>query len=449
MDDGSDQPLPVSRGRSVRFEIPEVPPPPSSPQLSDDGQKDTMPSRNTVTVNTSVPTAETGSSATKPMSNTTLRTDVNTVNTSVLPAEASFVRSQTVPTRELSTVSSPEPWPQVNESDFEKDPSKSPDVSLPETSTTTPTADVGKAPQRDNKDVSKNNSNKVVEKKEKEPVKVPVPEKESTRDSEWTTTTEKTENYVNKTPDEHKDAMKKLLDDSRKSESPAPPPPSPEPKQDSNLSNGKKMEPLVEEPDGESEMTVVQIPPTGKNNVGKRGPNRHIDTFQNIDIPAKFEAIAENTTVNETIQEEPEHDSEIESNKKHNEPTADETQENNEKADDVAPSEKSSLANRTITEYGPSDASSPMIEPAMSQVSQIPAMSEEMSSPRQEVFVDWTSVTGSRGGKSGEDGEDNKETEELPLMTEEGGDHEGFKEDLRQEYEKLERETTANNSETN
>ncbi|XP_052789596.1 uncharacterized protein LOC128224033 isoform X4 [Mya arenaria] len=443
-DDGTDQAHPMSRGRSVRFEIPEVPPPPSSPQLSDDGQKD--PSRNTVTVNTSVPrTADISESTeTKPMSGTTLRTDANTVNTSALPNENSFLRSQTLPTRELSMASTPEPWPQVNEADYEAIPTTTPES--PALNTVTPaTVTTGHGLSELEERAIENE--KLGQKKE--PIKVPSPEKEDSKETELTET-ERDENYVNKTPVEHSsEAVKKILEDSLKAESPAPPPPSPEPKQDSNVSaNNRKIDSLPTEQNADSDMTVVQIPPKGKTN-GKRLLNRQIDTFQNIDIPAKFDDLSENATIgtklaepkNETIVEESEHEEENETPEVDNDTAETKTDAeviNESNQDKTFSVQGSSLANRTVSEPAQSEMSSPMIEPAVSQTSHMPAMSDVSEKTSElEVFVDWTGVVGSAEIPILE-GDSEKE---IPDMTEDGGDHEGFKDDLRQEYKKLDKES--------
>lgn len=427
-DDTGDQPHPVSRGRSVRFEIPEVPPPPSSPQLSEDGHKD--PSRNTVTVNTNVPQETPSNSTIKPMSGATIRTDANTVNTSTLLAENSFVRSQGPPTRELSFISSPEPWPQVNEADYEMAPVPSPNTLVhdsPRTLTTDPSQSDIKSMDLEN--ISKNASS------DKE---------HSATNLEKDGESVKSKGDIMKKTDE---AVKRLMEDSMKAESPAPPPPSPEPKQDSNITKkaGKIMTPLLEETETpqtemeESEMTILQIAPLGSRTGGKKTYNRQIDTFQNIDIPASSYVQPEQSTpqnklpetVNEPIPEEPETEHEVEENKE----LPDETR-------DVALSVQSTLANRTISEQAQSEASSPMIEPAISQASQAPALSEDFSERREnsEMFGDWTGmIVGSEGPETIAMLSSDKQD-----MTEDGGDHEGFKDDLRLEFDRLNQETENN-----
>lgn len=428
-DETGDQPHPVSRGRSVRFEIPEVPPPPSSPQLSEDGHKD--PSRNTVTVNTNVPQETPSTSTNKPMSGATVRTDANTINTSTLPAENSFLKSQIPLTREVSLLSSPEPWPQVNEADYEAAPLPSPNT-MGQESPQTLTTD---QPESQTEEKSTDYETSGFGDKDLGPVL--SPEKENSGES-----------LKSKTSG-HTEAVKKLLEDSQKAESPAPPPPSPEPKQDSNMSaskkNNKTMTPLIEETEtpnpeaDEAEMTILQIAPKGLQQGRKKTYNRQIDTFQNIDIPASYHSQVETSPphsklpepLTDTIPEEPE--------------TEHEAEEVKLETRDVALSAQSTLANRTISEQAQSEVSSSVIEPAISQASQAPALSEDFSERREnsELLGDWTGVI------LGSEGQDttamlSSEKQELD-MTEEGGDHEGFKEDLRQEYERLNQDTSVNN----
>ncbi|KAL4218691.1 hypothetical protein ACF0H5_021279 [Mactra antiquata] len=421
-----DTPLPVSRGRSVRFEIPEVPPPPSSPQLSDDGRKE-MASRNMVTVNTNIPQETPTTNSTKPMSGATIRTDANTVNTSTLQAENSFVRSMTGPIREVSMISSPEPWPQINEADYDVAPLPTPASTTHDTPQTIRIETDTKTPDFDNQ--SRNAREEIENADDKK-----VGEKE------------RNEDFINRTPEEQTDTVKKIVEESRKDSSPAPPPPSPEAKEDSEIIINKStnvMETVQEETEGqgasddEVSMTVTQIAPKGSG--GRKSIHRQIDTFQNIDIPASFDLgnkpapklLPEPSTM--TIPEE-------------HEPTPDQDDKSNR---DVAPSVQSTLANRTISERAQSEVSSSVIEPAISQASQGPALSEDFSEKRDgdgEVFADWSGVI------VGSDGQDTQAmlSSDKQDMTEEGGDHEGFKEDLRQEFEKIKSEiesTTNDDSE--
>lgn len=417
--EGEDIQHPVSRGRSVRFEIPEVPPPPSSPQLSDDGQKDI--SRNAVTVNTNLPQETPSTSSNKPPSGATIRTTATTINTSTLQAENSFIRSNTGPVRELSMVSSPEPWPQVKDADFETAPVPTPVSVLHETPTDTPLTSVHL--ESEERPESVDQSTVVQEALISKDKHEPSSEKE--KDSE----------FVNKT-EEQTAMVKKMMEDSRKAESPAPPPPSPEAKEDSEIIINKTkntMTPLIEEEeagnaaDHDVSMTVMQIAPKGPVNPGRKSQSRQIDTFQNIDIPAEFELeyvhphVQEPTT--ETIVEEPEPPEE----------------EENKSTRDVALSVQSTLANRTISEQAHSEVSSSMIEPAISQASQAPALSEDFSEKPETsgLFGDWTGIV--IGSSEGQDTQAMLSSDK-PDMTEDGGDHEGFKDDLRQEYEKIKSE---------
>ena len=411
----------MSRGRSVRFEIPEVPPPPSSPQLSEDGQKD--PSRNTVTVNTSVPQQTPSNSTNKPMSGATVRTDANTFNTSMMIAENSFLRSQVPPTRDFSFVTSPEPWPQVNEADYEKAPAPSPNTQESMVTTEPSHSDLKSL---DLENMSKQAS---IDRE----LTLPSPDNDG----------EGGKDYLKKTDE----AVKRLMEDSMNAESPAPPPPSPEPKQDSNMAkkSGNIMTPLMEETETpntveteETEMSILQIAPQGLRPGARKPYNRQIDTFQNIDIPASYigqpdsnlSQIKQPEPLSETILEEPEPELEVE-----------ETKEVRDEPREVTVSVQSTLANRTISEQAQSDISSSMIEPAISQASQAPALSEDFSERREnsELLGDWTGIV------VGSDGQDTMAmlSSDKQDMTEDGGDHEGFKEDLREEFERLHSEVES------
>ena len=412
----ADQPLPMSRGgRSVRFEIPEVPPPPSSPQESD---KDSLvgvrvegeQSRNTVTVNTVIP-KDTPSVSNIPTSGiTTIHTDQNTLNTSANTRENSDVKSagksQTGSrVRELSMVSSPEPWPQVIEADFDITPNPKSDSTL------------HMAPQQPEGGSLADGSEKERNQSANAEIKVEIVMR--------TPETPKSD-FVNKDT-EPVSKVKKIMAESRKTDSPAPPPPSPEGKED--VAKGRNgMAPIDERrksnvEDDESIMTVMQILPKG---ITRKTKTRQIDTFVNIDIPAtstsepsRSEAVNNGGTIIEESEQEVE---EI------NKP-------------DTALSVQSTLANRTISEAY-SDATSSMIEPAVSQASQGPALSEDFSEKQEkpdQMFGDWSGIA-----KESSDADTqvmlSSDKQELD-MTEDGGDHEGFKEDLKQEYEKLLKET--------
>ena len=380
------------------------------------------PSRNTVTVNTNIPQdTPSMSSTTKPTSGHTIRTDANTINTS-LPAENSFVKSSEGFNREISMVSSPEPWPQINEKDYESAPAPSPEMTLHGPNNTRMTSNMESEFTTEERNLSRNASEEPVPEPET-PGREPSPEKEVPTPS----------TYVNKTPPPTKEqtkAVKKLLEDSEKSESPAPPPPSPEPKADDEIKIINKpksvaMTPVLEEAehaDSPVSITVTQIQPRGLINGTKQPNQRNMDTFVNIDIPATFELRSDPSqpeiSDTQTIYEEPE-------------PTPDEHKR------DIALSVQSTLANRTISEPGLSEVSSSMIEPAMSQASHGPALSEDSSEKKEksELLGDWSGIV------IGSDGQDtttmlSSDKQEFD-MTEDGGDHEGFKEDLRKEYEKI------------
>ena len=406
-------------GRSVRFEIPEIPPPPSSPQGS---EKDSLegepiqPSRNAVTVNTMIP-KDTPSVSNKPLSGITVHTDQNTVNTSIT-RENSLIKSAGKPqsgsqVRELSMVSSPEPWPQVIEADYDITPNTKTDSALhmaPQKSETSLSADIDK--EDDNQ-----STNAVTEIKVE--IKKHTPELPKS-------------DFVNKDT-EPASKVKKIMEESRKTDSPAPPPPSPEAKDDTLVKADKGrngMAPIVEldgnpiVQEDESSMTVMQIQPKG---VGRKSKQRQIDTFVNIDIPAvsSMEQSQSETVLDPggTIIEESEQEVE-ESNRQ-----------------ETTLSVQSTLANRTISEASSEETSS-MIEPAISQASQGPAVSEDFSERHEkgQMFGEWPSM----GVDSDVDTQAMLSSDKQDLdMTENGGDHDGFKEDLRKEYEKLKRETEA------
>lgn len=404
-------------GRSVRFEIPEIPPPPSSPQESEEGVPVGEQSRNTVTVNTFIP-KDTPSVSNNPMSGvTTIATDQNTVHTSLNTRENSLVKSGKSQSgsrvRELSMVSSPEPWPQVNEADFDIPPHPKSDSTLHATSSGP------KASSSEDFDKDKNQSSNT-----KREIKVEIsrhsPEPE-----------EPTSEFVNKDT-EPVSKVKKIMAESRKAESPAPPPPSPEAKDDMITKSGNDKKTLSagdhkSKADGDaSSMTVMQIHPKGVTH--KLSKQRQIDTFVNIDIPAVHDLEPSKNEIKyeqrETIIEEPEQ--EIEESSKR----------------ETSESVQSTLANRTISEAD-TEAISSVVEPAISQASQGPALSEDFSEKQEkgQLFGDWTGVV---GNSSDVDTQAMLESDKQDLdMTEDGGDHEGFKEDLRKEYEKLKKETNS------
>ena len=415
-------------GRSVRFEIPEVPPPPSSPQESDEGGLAGERSRNTVTVNTIIP-KETPSVSNNPMSGApTIPTDQNTVNTSLTyTRENSLVKSGKSQTgsrvqRELSMVSSPEPWPQVIEADYDITPNPKSDSTLHMASSEP------KASASEDQDKERNQSANAVRE-----IKVEVTRHRPEPEEPTSEFVNPASQFVNKDT-EPVSRVKKMMEESRKADSPAPPPPSPEAKDDvaTKTDKGRKA-PIVEvgrqsgfDAD-EPSMTVMQIQPKG---VTRKLPKqRQLDTFVNIDIPASQAPDPSKSEVkyeqNGIIMEESEQ--EIEESDKH----------------EVSESVQSTLANRTISEAD-TEATSSVVEPAISQASQGPAFSEDFSerqekSQGQQLFGDWTGV--------GRDSSDidtqamlSSDKQDLD-MTEDGGDHDGFKEDLKQEYEKLKEET--------
>ena len=418
-------------GRSVRFEIPEIPPPPSSPQESDEGGLAGERSRNTVTVNTVIP-KETPSVSNNPMSGApTIPTDQNTVNTTLNltrenTRESSLVKSGKSQNgsriqRELSMVSSPEPWPQVIEADFDTTPNPKSDSTL-HMAPSEP-----KASALDMQDREGNQSANAMREIKVEITKhTPAPEAPT---SEFV-------NPASQIQSEPVSKVKKMMEESRKVDSPAPPPPSPEAKDDVTKDDKGRKVPIVEvgrqsgfDAD-EPSMTVMQIQPKGVTR--KQPKQRHLDTFVNIDIPASKQPPEPPKSKNEVkyekngiIMEESEHDAE-ESDRQ-----------------EMSESVQSTLANRTISEAD-TEATSSVVEPAISQASQGPALSEDFSerqekSRGQQLFGDWTGV---ERDSSDVDTQAMLSSDKQDLdMTEDGGDHDGFKEDLQREYEKLKEET--------
>ena len=427
----SDQPLPMSRGgRSVRFEIPEIPPPPSSPQESDEGGLAGERSRNTVTVNTVIP-KDTPSVSHNQSGAPTIPTDQNTVNTNFNltrenTRESSLVKSGKSQNgsriqRELSMVSSPEPWPQVIEADFDTTPNPKSDSTL-HMASSEPKASTSDAQEKE----GDQSSNAMREIKVEITKHVPAPEEPT---SEFVNPASP---IVNQTEPVSK--VKKMMEGSRKVDSPAPPPPSPEAKEDITKDDKGRKVPIVEVGrqsgfDDEPSMTVMQIQPKGVTR--KQPKQRHLDTFVNIDIPAsqpppeppksKNEVVYEKNGI---IMEESEHEAE-------------------ESDRQITESVQSTLANRTISEAD-TEATSSVVEPAISQASQGPALSEDFSerqekSRGQQLFGEWSGV---EREASDVDTQAMLSSDKQDLdMTEDGGDHDGFKEDLQREYEKLKEET--------
>nr|XP_022320593.1 mucin-1-like [Crassostrea virginica] len=105
-------PHPMSRGgRSVRFaeEVPEIPPPPSSPQNPEDTEDTT-------------PVVEPqGENPSMPASRQTGFTNQPTFNTTEKELSQEDIQIKSAKKRD-SLISTPEPWPQVNEADYDVTP---------------------------------------------------------------------------------------------------------------------------------------------------------------------------------------------------------------------------------------------------------------------------------------------------------------------------------------
>ncbi|KAL3871979.1 hypothetical protein ACJMK2_039950 [Sinanodonta woodiana] len=440
-----------SSGRSVRFEIPEVPPPPSTPQdnYATEGyytgeiitnQNETKQlsqaniHKNQAAMNTSTPRDQ-------PMISiklTTNETSINAENTNnKTPKVIKMPQS-----RELSMISTPELWPAINEADY----------------------DTGSIPDTD----VKNGESSEMEHQKKEHEK-----KKSELDS----------TYVNKVTEKDY-VVKKIMEESHKAESPAPPPPSPEqkdedaskeviPRPNSMSTVLEEGESAFEEPPKIKEAVqsdgltmVLQVAPKG----GKsKDHNKTIDTFVNIDIPATVA----------TFDHEPNLSVSHYSGQAGSDLTETESKSVQEKEGgtrDVRLSIQSYFTGLLMSEHTETDVESSLIEPAMSEASQGPAMSDftnrdgekedilrglDVLESTQTETSDEVKGDNSNDNKAGNadagkgdnygdvDGgntvtEDMNEENSADLqMTEEGGDHEGFKEELRQEYERLSREGEA------
>ncbi|KAK3586436.1 hypothetical protein CHS0354_030690 [Potamilus streckersoni] len=442
-----------SSERSVRFEIPDVPPPPSTPQdnyavegnypgeiiTNQNEIKQATIHTNQSTMNTSTPRDEETVSM-KPTTNGTSTSGASTNNKT-----PKVIKMPLLPSRELSMTSTPELWPAINEADFD---------SVPGSNDISHNVKDGKSSEMEN------------EKKEAD-------KKKGELDS----------TYVNKETEKGY-VVKKIMEESCKAESPAPPPPSPEQKDEDASKDGiprnnsmstvpEEGESVYEEPpktkktvESDGLTMVLQVAPKGGKN---KDHNKAIDTFVNIDIPA----------TEDTFDQEPNLLVSYYSGQTGSDLTETESKPGEEKEGqvrDVGLSFQSNFTAQLILEHTKTDVESSLIEPAMSQTSQGPAMSDfsNRGGEKEDILGGWdvpgsTQVENSdevkgdnfndnkagnsaagKGDNYGDVAGDNTVTkdmnEEIPAdlqMTEEGGDHEGFKEDLRQEYERLSRESQA------
>ena len=257
-------------GRSVRFaeEVPEVPPPPSSPELAEGIDPSTT---------LGIQNISQDGSTNKPISR-----DTGLTNQPTFPSDKDLSQDdmllRSAKRREPSMASTPEPWPQVNEADFDITPANT-KLALHDSRTA--------------------NGNKA----------------EDSRLAQLDPHSERTggSSSLRSSDINSRDSTRSYL--TRKEESPGPPPPSPEGKEGKERNSeesrsARKREsksresnttmPLIEENEEEAGETdahvrtlVVEVPPLGQSKDEKtqtKGPiRRNVDTFVNIDIPAQTE----------------------------------------------------------------------------------------------------------------------------------------------------------------
>ncbi|XP_062621724.1 uncharacterized protein LOC134283288 isoform X3 [Saccostrea cucullata] len=247
-------PHPVSRGgRSVRFaeEVPEVPPPPSSPQLPEDDQEPAQ----DVTPQTQEPSV--------PVSRQTGFTNQPTFNTMEKELSQDEILIKSAKKRD-SIISTPEPWPQVNEADYDVTPAHT-KMTLHDSE---PKVNDSRMAQMDPYSDRSAGTGSTI--------RADITSRDSTR------------SYM-----------------THKEESPGPPPPSPEAKNDEQRSARRRetksresttMTPLMEEndedtasPDVHIRTLVIEVPPLGQKETKEKpkGKARTTDTFVSIDIPAQ------------------------------------------------------------------------------------------------------------------------------------------------------------------
>lgn len=390
----------VQRSRSVHFstnELPEIPPPPSSPQEEDDRSDMTTP------LATPVVKDHTG--------RITVLTNQNTVNTREPTLTSIDLQVPVDRKRELTVGSTPEPWPAVNEADFDVTPSST-------------------------KLALHSDHNKTVN-DSRMAVIDPMSDRSSMQNGQ------KSEDISSESS-----APITKQDEMKKAESPGPPPPSPEAKDKSRnafdipKSGGRRrdimsresltMTPLMEgDEEGEATLNqgpvktiVVSVPPLGTAGKPRNKNNRTVDTFVSIDIPA---VSVENVEEKEESLKQGGRAQGLET-------TVEESQE-----------EIESLTQTIATRDAPLSAMSSLVDPSMDGQDSISDMMSAGVAPSQagnvspsstlpEKSIDlkvFISSDQTNGGKISE-----RSLEEQDI-TENGGDHEGFKQELREELEKL------------
>lgn len=399
----------VPRNRGVHFsEVPEVPPPPSSPQEEDD--------RSVLTTPLTTPVIKDRSG------HVTVLTNQNTVNTREPTLTSVDLQAPQDRNRDSTMGSTPEPWPAVNEADFDITPSST-KLALH--------SDQAKG------GILNDSSMAVMD---------PMSERSSMQSGLYPEDASQNSNSATKKQDEVK-----------KAESPGPPPPSPEPKdksknaQDIPKSGGRRpdmsresvtMTPLMEG-DEEGEITisqghvktiVVSVPPLGTAGKPRNKNNRTVDTFVSIDIPAV--TIGHTDDDAHTSSQELKQEGRVGGLATTVEESAEDVESNAQSLNtrDVPLSAMSSLGDPSLDGH---DSMSDMTSAGVAQslagnVSPSSTIPDKGQNVDLKAFID-NDQNGLSDGKISERSEALGEEE----VTENGGDHEGFKQELREELERL------------
>lgn len=376
---------PLSRGeRSVRFskEVPEVPAPPSSPDREIEGPR---------------------SSVTTPMDQPETPKPTSTLPSNKSTDESSDNdRNEQLPTRprgikEPSVVSTPEPWPSVNEADYDMTPSGT-NQGLHETQN------------------SVNMDSRMAD--------------ASSRN--YTTTGTARSDISSATSSRNI---------SGKVDSPGPPPPSPESRDRKRentsgrrrelISRESSMAQIVEEKDEEHEdihvkTLVVEVPPLGQPPSDNTKPHRSTDTFINIDIPAMGEdRSTSNSKMSEIVERPGTEESETHAQTINTRDALLSVQSTDGDGMSQDPDSTSNMDSAGVT---------PSLGANESPTSTIPENKLKMDDMK---FMDQD------GDKKDdhevrEDGGGHEITDEGGHeITEDGGDHEGFKQELEKELDRL------------
>lgn len=404
-EDGKDMPQPVSR-RSVRFskDVPEVPAPPSTPDRDIEGPRSS--------VTTPIDQPETP----KPTSGHTVQTTKSTVNSTVRENSDLESKPRMSKIKDPSSVSTPEPWPAVNEADYDLTPSGT-NQGLHESSQNTHSSNVNMDSRLAIRDPSSRSQ----------------PTANSTTRSDLGSGTSLA---------------------SGKGESPGPPPPSPEgrDKRQEESKSGRRRElisressmaPLIEEKDDDHEdvhirTLVVEVPPLGQpTETPKKKNNRTTDTFINIDIPAT----SEDDTQNLRSSNRNGHMTEI------IEQTLTEENESSGHQDNQTINTRDAVLSVQTTSDGDTLTIDPDSQSYMDSAGVTPSIGANTSPtstiPENKLKLDDLKFMDQNINDVEQD-EDQKindqsqDTDNQDLeMTEDGGDHEGFKQELQEELKRL------------